>query len=236
MNKLSSNQIFGILLVVIGTLFTLDNLFIIDLDLSDLIFSLPTLFFLVGISAFKHKEKTLKPYLLLSLAGIGWVLIIMGYSPFRLIIENWPVILILLGLSIIFGHSKRNVHTTEDESPETAEAPGEHYLDEFVFWRGLKRKITAGIFKGGNISVFMGGAGIYFNACELSGIKTVLDVTVIMGGLELHVPNDWNVIYNGVTLFGGTEDQRLKNPNFNVNLNKTLEIKGLVLFGGLEIK
>lgn len=236
MNRLSSNQIFGILLVFIGVLFTLDNLFIIELDLSDLIFSLPTILFLVGIGAFKSKERTLKPYLLLGLAALGWILIIMGYSPFHLLLENWPIILILLGLSIIFGHSKRTGNACRNEDFENIETTCENEMDEFVFWRGLKRGFSPGIFNGGNITVFMGGAGINFGECDLNAGKTVLHITVVMGGLELRVPRDWNVIYNGVTLFGGTEDQRLKYPNFNIDINKTLEIKGLVLFGGLEIK
>ena len=232
MNKLSSNQIFGILLVVLGALFTLDNLSIIELDLAELIFSLPTLFFLVGVSAFNRNDRPLKSYVLMTLAGVGWVLIVMGYSPFNLLIENWPVILILIGLSMIFGRSKRTVRSPNASAEEeTAED-----LNDFVFMRGLKRRLTPADFDGDSITVVMGAAEIDFSECNLSGGKAVLNVTVIMGGMELRVPGNWNVIYNGVTLFGGTEDQRLKYPNFNIDINNTLEIKGLVLFGGLEIK
>lgn len=232
MKKLNGNQIFGIVLIAAGLLFTLDNIFYIDLDFSELIFSLPTLLFLIGLGSYKHNHVNPKAYVLFGLAAIGWGLILYGYSPFDLLMENWPVLIILLGIYILLNDkSSRARH----EYVETNEPLG-NKLDEFVFWRSYKKRYEGNAFEGGEISIFMGGAELDLKNAELKVAKVVLNVNVIMGGLELWIPSDWNVIYNGVTLFGGTDDTRLKRPAFNIDLNKTLEIKGLVLFGGLEIK
>ncbi|RMD50883.1 MAG: hypothetical protein D6830_01625 [Ignavibacteria bacterium] len=232
MRKFSDNQIFGIVLIVVGILFTLDNLYYIDLDIADMIFSLPSILFLIGLSSYKNNHRSPKAYSFFGLAVIGWILIMYGYSPFELLIENWPAIIILIGLYILLNDKKINT----PRNPGNTETESSGKLDEFIFWRGMKRRYDNSIFSGGDLSILMGGAELDLKNATLEEGKVVLNISVIMGGLELWIPSDWNVIYNGVTLFGGFEDARLKRPSFDIDLNKTLEIKGLILFGGMEIK
>ena len=72
--------------------------------------------------------------------------------------------------------------------------------------------------------------------CELAPGKNELDLFIMFGGYEIRVPQDWNIIVDVVPLFGGFSDKRIKDPNRVYEDDKVLVIKGLVLFGGGEIK
>ncbi len=234
MKKFTGSDIIGIILILLGVTFTIDNIFYIDIDITDLIFSLPTILFFIGLSSLKQRDRKTKPYLFFGLAGAGWILILAGYSPLDLLIDNWPVLIIIAGALIILSYNK-NQRRSEKNLSDLKSGRFEK-LDEFIFWRGLKRNFQGIKFAGGDITVLMGGAHLDFRSAELSGEKIVLNATVIMGGIELRIPSDWNIIFTGITLFGGTDDERLRRPGFGIDWKKSVEIKGLVLFGGLGIK
>jgi hypothetical protein len=57
---------------------------------------------------------------------------------------------------------------------------------------------------------------------------------VLFGGSNLIVPDDWKVKSEVVSILGGFSDKRLIVPN--PDTEKTLLVKGVVIFGGLELK
>ena len=61
----------------------------------------------------------------------------------------------------------------------------------------------------------------------------ILEVVMVFGGASLIIPPDWNVKSDVLNLFGGFSDKRRTSQ---VNNNKTLTIKGVVIFGGGELK
>ena len=50
------------------------------------------------------------------------------------------------------------------------------------------------------------------------------------------MPKNWKVIVNLTPIFGGFDDKRRVDPNQVYEENKVLVIKGIVLFGGGELK
>ncbi len=58
----------------------------------------------------------------------------------------------------------------------------------------------------------------------------------MFGGTTIVVPNDWNVVMNVTSIFGGFSNKSIKDPNVPIDLTKHLIIKGLVVFGGGELK
>lgn len=87
-------------------------------------------------------------------------------------------------------------------------------------------------FKGGRITAIFGGSEINLMSAIPSAEGSVIDVFLLFGGSTLIVPNDWQVKSEVSAIFGGLSDKRLTS---NIQ-DKQLIIKGLVLFGGLEIK
>jgi hypothetical protein len=61
-----------------------------------------------------------------------------------------------------------------------------------------------------------------------------LDVFAAFGGVEVTVPEGWNVVTRGLPLFGGIDNATAKEA---VPADApTLAVNATVLFGGLEIK
>lgn len=79
----------------------------------------------------------------------------------------------------------------------------------------------------------MGGNQINFRECELAHGTSVVDITCIMGGVEILVPENWKVIVQVSPILGGIDDKRksIVEPDDE----KTLVLKGYCLFGGVDI-
>jgi hypothetical protein len=58
----------------------------------------------------------------------------------------------------------------------------------------------------------------------------------MFGGSTIVVPADWDIKIDVVAVFGGFSDKRYKSKEIPGTSNKRLYIKGLVVFGGGEIK
>ncbi len=79
----------------------------------------------------------------------------------------------------------------------------------------------------------MGGIELDFTEAQLSGMETVMNVTAIMGGVEITVPEGITVIVEGVGIMGAFEDSahQTYGPEAPV-----IRFKGLALMAGVEIK
>ena len=60
-----------------------------------------------------------------------------------------------------------------------------------------------------------------------------VEVLVVMGGLEVIVPDDWTVINDVQAVMGAVEDDRKSVAPVGTS---TLRLKGFVMMGGVEIK
>jgi hypothetical protein len=80
-----------------------------------------------------------------------------------------------------------------------------------------------------------------FGGCELnlshSDFKDTitLEVVAIFGGIKIIVPPNWEIKSEAAAIFGGIDDKRAVAP-FGEGPRKILVIKGLALFGGVDIK
>ena len=85
-------------------------------------------------------------------------------------------------------------------------------------------------------AVFGGSKINLSNASVVAGQIPVIDVFAMFGGTEIIVPEDWTVKLEISAIFGGFSDKRKSVINVVNNPDKTLVVKGMVLFGGGEIK
>jgi len=60
----------------------------------------------------------------------------------------------------------------------------------------------------------------------------------IFGGVELVVPTNWTVVFQGESIFGGYSDETLAPAAGNLQgaPNKTLIVRGRSIFGGVSVK
>jgi len=215
----SSNRkraILGIILVVIGSIFLLDNLGF-RIDLPWYIFRWPIVFIIIGVvNVFSGN---LRPALLFFGLGIFFYLNLFDVIDIR---DYWPVILIIIGLTFIFRKSTFIKASENDED----------VFDEVAIFGGTDKKFTSENLKGGKITSVFGGSNIDLRGSKIQG-EANIEVFCMFGGVEILVPADWKVNMDATAILGGSSDER---ANINEENVATLNVKGFVMFGGAELK
>jgi len=104
-------------------------------------------------------------------------------------------------------------------------------FDDVAFMGGIKRTSEADAFRSGQATAVMGGAEIDLRAAIMDRSEAVLEVSSIMGGVKVRVPESWTVVSHVDTIMGGFED-RSRHP---ARPDHRLILKGAVVMGGLKI-
>lgn len=223
-HQVKTRVIIGILLIILGTMFVLRNLDIYFIP--DELISWQYFFILFGVLLFfLANNKT---------AGV--VFIALGL--FNLVPELWPLIFVFIGLYIILRKRDHRikyehfVHTAHDEQADRSK----ECCDNVSIFGGGSKIFYSDNFRGGSIVSIFGGSEINLTQCKLADGENILDITAIFGGSTILVPADWKVEVDVLPIFGGFSDKRIKSPNVVYNEAKVLVVKGLVIFGGGEIK
>ena len=236
-SNISARLISGLVLIALGSLFLLDNYGIIDFSLPNFLWHWE--YILIGIGIFilsTSRNKT-----------AGTILIAIGL--FNLFPEFWPLLLVGLGIYIILKRNNPNkdftnteVHITDNDvhidfnkASNTKKNINDSIDDVSIFGGGTKT-FSSKNFIGGKLTAIFGGSDVHLEDCQLAKGQNELDLFVMFGGYTIIVPQDWHVIIDVVPIFGGFSDKRIKDPNRVYEDDKVLIIKGLVLFGGGEIK
>jgi predicted membrane protein len=237
----------GIVLIVLGAFFIADNFDLLPYHFMDFVFQWEFILIIVGtVILFNSKDA----FFGLVLIGIGALFLlsdVFDYSVGRMIRDYWPIGLILLGLYIIIKRGGSNkFETSEKQNLNDPNYDGDNrkqtntynidMIDSFEIFSGASKKINSNNFRGGKITSIMAGPEFDFTDSILAEGTNILDITAIFGGIELVVPNEWNVIINVTAIFGGVDDKRKYISKSDGQSKGTLIIKGLVLFGGGEIK
>lgn len=143
----------------------------------------------------------------------------------------WPVGLIGLGAIIILRDRARNRRANFYSNNA-----GNQYFEDFVMFGGREQLLSSNHFEGAKTTSIFGGLGYDLTRCKISPDGATVDIFTLFGGTTLNLPPDWSVNNQVSTVFGGLNDERTKNPALRPNPEKTLTIRGLCLFGGIELE
>jgi hypothetical protein len=105
---------------------------------------------------------------------------------------------------------------------------------EAAVFSGVDRHIATLDFRSAQCTAVFGGCKIDLRDAQIQGREAVLNTYAIFGGVEIRVPEEWEVVNRGVTIFGGLDDHRrrpLPGPD-----TKTLIVEGATIFGGTTVK
>ncbi len=225
--RFTGRLVFGLVIVVLGVLFTLDNLGV--LDAGDTLRYWPVVLVAYGVSRLLGVggRRHLAMGVMFTVAGVWLLLHAFGFTRWEPW-DFWPVFLILIGFSMVQGSLTRRSRSTP-EGTENSDT-----LNAFALWSGVGRKITSQQFRGGEVTAIMGGHEIDLRGARLAGDSAEIDLFVWWGGVDFRIPEDWQVTLNGIVVMGGIEDQTKAPPPGTARPN--LILKGLVLMGGVELK
>lgn len=107
------------------------------------------------------------------------------------------------------------------------------WLDITNVLSGTRRTVISKQFKGGEVENILGGIELDLSRSDISGTIT-LNITNIMGGIQLGIPPNWQVTYNCTCIMGGTDDRRRSGHQHDPN--KCLILTGTVIMGGIEVR
>ncbi len=219
----------GAILILIGALFLLGNLNIIPWEIEHYIFSWQGIVIIVGsIIVATKPNKT--PGWIMIMVGVFFLVPDILHIPGFHMRTYWPLILILLGIMFIMrqrGHQSFNASGTGSDID---------VLDDVSLFGGGDVVVSSKNFKGGKVTAIFGGSNYNLKSSVLSEGHAVIDVFAAFGGCTFIVPDDWNVRVEITSLFGGFSDKRNPSANTDIDPGKVLILKGLVLFGGGEVK
>ena len=125
----------------------------------------------------------------------------------------WPVILIALGLTVIFGRTMifgriAIIHGLETEVDETDEA----VLRVTAVLAGIERTVKSDAFRGGEVSAFLGSAKIDLSRAELSGEGARLNASAFLGEVSVIIPRHWRVEVNPSAVLGEVKERFHQDP------------------------
>ena len=176
--------------------------------------------------------------------GVGWKLIL-------------PVILLVVGVQLLVGGSGHGWGTKgraencgpDGDSGSAGSATGTHGSEG---WKGTTRRESAGPekksasvvfgeqnisygneeFTGGTYSVFCGSCSVNLTSVRLTG-DVVISASVLIGGIELVLPENVTVISHVTPVIGGCD---VKYPSSRDPQSPKVIINGTVSLGGITIK
>jgi predicted membrane protein len=110
-------------------------------------------------------------------------------------------------------------------------------LNAIAVLGGVQRNITTKNFRGGRVTAILGGVELDFSDADIEGDEAILDVSSLMGGVEIRVPDTWNVTIETVAFLAGSSDERRRAPNPAPGVvPKHLIIRGATILAGIEVK
>lgn len=224
--------IFGILLVALGALFLISN-YTRGFYLEDY---WPLLIVVWGAARFAA-YRTHRWGLSAALIFFGLVFFYGGLDrPFYVfdILEwdyIWPLAIISLGgFMVVRSINSRGKLEAKNSSERDT-------LSAYSVLGNNNARVVSHNFSGGSVLAFLGGVEIDLREAKLSEDKDTIkiDVTAILGGVEIYAPTDWAIKTKGMPLLGSIEDQR-PNPPQPEQADKTLIIDGIAILASIEIK
>ena len=221
---MTPHLVFGLLIIAVGVVFTLDNLGLADSERYWRWW--PSAVILVGLAKlWQARDGMSNP-----IAGVFFLLVGGWFQLHTLgVIDRdlwnfWPLLLVFIGSMIVY-QGIRGRHGRTTASPVDT-------LSGVAILGGWKRSTNSTAFRGGELTAMLGGCEVDLRKAAIHG-DAVIDVFAMWGGIEIRVPEDWTVINRVTPIMGGVEDN--SHPPQGTSPHR-LTIRGMVVMGGIEIK
>ena len=222
----------GGLLMIFGGILLLFNFHLIPWEFKKYIFTWQMIPIIIGLISLVSSHEKTTGIILIAVGLFFYLPEFRWFDHYNLKRLFWPAMLILIGFLVVF----RRPFDWGKKKIETEIGDEHNQIDDMAIFGGGDRVVTTKNFNGGKVTAVFGGSNFDFNNAELSSGKNVIDVFALFGGCKFLVPPDWKVKVEVTGIFGGFSDKRTTMPSVNVETDKVLIIRGVVLFGGGELK
>ncbi len=224
--------IIGIVFITLGSLLFADRLDIIPFAWNRYIFTWQSLLIFIGLISMAKKESRVTGIVLIAIGGFFLAAKVLNiHYPIRYFF--WPTVFVALGLIMIF---QKGGHIHKSKMGFSKGTSDMDTIDDVAIFGGSEQKITSKNFKGGKVSNIFGGSTFDLSDADLAPGRNVLDMFCLFGGSKIIVPTGWRVKIEVTAIFGGYNDKRRQPPKSDELVERELVLRGVVIFGGGEIK
>jgi len=222
----------GLIFIIVGAVWLLDNLNIIPYWIPDAFYSFWSILVLVGIYLIFGKKKVEPGIIMVAIGSFFILRDIYWWVNFRDIMRVfWPALAIIIGTMLILRRRKSSDDLDDFEKKNSID-----YIDDFAIFGGRDMLVDSQNFKGGKVTAIFGGSTIDLTGANIAPGHNVIDVFALFGGTSIIVPPDWTVHIDATAILGGFSDKRVSALKVVPNPEKVLIIKGFVMFGGGDLK
>lgn len=212
----------GLALIALGVVFLLDRAGVLEAGETIRDWWPVSIVALGVVQLFDRPRSLLGPGIVI---GIGVVLLlfttdVVTGSVFALL---WPALLIAVGVAILVRHGRGPEVRREEGSPDDV-------VRATAVFGGHEVVSRSSAFRGGSATALCGGVTIDLRNARLYPEGAALDVTAILGGVEILVPRGWRVTTSGTPILGGIDNKTEGGEG------PELRVDALTVLGGTDIK
>jgi len=230
-NKINKTTGFAILIIAAGIVFLLDRQGILPDKVSNIVISWQMLLIVIGLYNIFSPASRVFGYIVMLVGVFFLIPDLTGIYHYELR-KFWPVLLIIFGILILAKHWRGKSLSDQTGSSDF----DADMIDEFNVFSGSETIVSSQNFRGGKISSVFGGSKIDFSQAKLSQGYNEIEVFYLFGGTELIVPSGWEIENRVTSIMGGFTHKRFSSVATKPDSQQKLVIKGLVIFGGGEIR
>ena len=222
------NTLWGIVLVIIGVILTLNALDITNINIFfngwwTLLIIIPS-----AIELIARENKFWSAVWLI--IGILLLLACRDILDFDLIWKlTIPVLLILVGINLIF---KDKIDRKMEKKRKELKEKGQQMEEYCATFGEIKEDFNNQEFNGANVTAVFGSVDLDLRKAVISEDKFV-KTSAIFGGIEILTPENVNIKVKSVPIFGATSNKTGR--KFDEKL-PTIYVDSFCMFGGVDIK
>lgn len=210
----------GLVLVGLGVVFLLDTADVLKAG-STVADWWPTVIIAAGVITFARDKRSVVVALLLISVGLVLLGVRLGVFDSSVWRYAWPVGLVLVGLAVLFGRGRRT--------------PLRDHVDrvnEVAVLSGREVHVSSQSFTGGDATIVLGSLEIDLSKAKLQPGAT-LNATVLLGALDVVVPEGWRIDFSGTPILGGWDDTTRRDLPDNP---PSLKISSVTILSGIEVR
>jgi len=226
----TSRLVIGLSIIAVGLALALDSLGLMDAGV--VLRYWPVILIAIGIAKFTADSERQRGLIWIA-AGVGFLLVTLGRMSFGGV---WAMLLLFVGANVVWRALR---------PPLPRANPRGETLESFDLVavlggaktgggsRGVGPDGTIRPFRGGRAMAVMGGCQIDLRQASLAeGQEATVDVFVMWGGIEIRVPEEWQVVNHGAAFLGGIDNKARPLPG----PTRRLIVTGTAIMGGVEVK
>jgi predicted membrane protein len=226
--RISGQFFFGLAALFFGVVFLLDNMDLIDGRIYLRYWPL----FLVAfglVKVFNPRHHGTGRFVGIMFIIIGGLLLLRTFGMTDLGFRDiWPLILVLIGGSLIWGSRSRFGMASSDMTP----ADPSSEVNGVAILGGFQRSANTQDFRGGDLTAVMGGCDIDLRQAAIKGESAIITVFALWGGIKIKLPHTWSVSLEGTPFLGGFDDRTVQPSDSTA---KRLIVRGTAIMGGVEL-